>query len=651
MKPELKFETLRVKMSCLGESSSVPDMAGSRILQNDLTFYLDENDEIFEAYGKRTNSYPYRQYTVYDRKLEERQIETAVLENDYIKAVFLPSLGGRLWSLTDKKAGKNLLYTNDVIRFSNLAIRNAWFSGGVEWNLGIIGHTPFTTEQMHTASLEDEKGNPVLRMYEYERVRGVEYQMDFWLGERDEYLNCRMRIVNSGSEVVPMYWWSNMAVPELEKGRIIVPAEEAYTSADGNVYKVSIPVVDGVDISAYKNIPDQVDYFFNIPEESPKYIAHLDQDGYGLLQISTGRMRGRKVFSWGKNRGSDRWQEFLTEDAGRYLEIQAGLGKTQYGCIPMPPHSAWEWMEQYGPVRVNGDMQKKSFAELREHMTGIVANELKERQTEQKLRQTAAMAKSQGTCIYQGSSYGALEKYLRELEGERPLSEHLDYGMCRDSAQMWKNFLETGSFPQRNTSERPDDFMCDRIFLDKLKIAVQGDEEGNWYAHYHLGLLYAYYEDIEMAVREFRQSLSLEESPWAWHGLASVLLITGDMEGSGDAMKSGIALRGHDLSYVKEGLRILLTAKRYETVVDIYGGLPEEIQRDSRILFDYITALSYVGREEQAYHLLMEDETFILDDLRECEDSLGELYVRLYSRIYGRNPEEIPYLWDFNSLG
>lgn len=117
MKPDLKFETLRVKMSCLGESSSVPDMAGSRILQNDLTFYLDENDEIFEAYGKRTNSYPYRQYTVYDRKLEERQIETAVLENDYIKAVFLPSLGGRLWSLTDKKAGKNLLYTNDVIRF------------------------------------------------------------------------------------------------------------------------------------------------------------------------------------------------------------------------------------------------------------------------------------------------------------------------------------------------------------------------------------------------------------------------------------------------------------------------------------------------------------------------------------------------------
>ena len=58
----------------------------------------------------------------------------------------------------------------------------------MEWNLGIIGHTPFTTEQLFTAELTDEDGNPVLRMYEYERVRQVEYQMDFWLGENDHHL-------------------------------------------------------------------------------------------------------------------------------------------------------------------------------------------------------------------------------------------------------------------------------------------------------------------------------------------------------------------------------------------------------------------------------------------------------------------------------
>ena len=88
-----------------------------------------------------------------------------------------------------------------------------------------------------TAELTDEDGNPVLRMYEYERVRQVEYQMDFWLGENDHHLNCRMRIVNSGKEVVPMYWWSNMAVPEYDKGRVIVPASKAFTSDAKDVKK------------------------------------------------------------------------------------------------------------------------------------------------------------------------------------------------------------------------------------------------------------------------------------------------------------------------------------------------------------------------------------------------------------------------------
>ena len=182
MKPILKFKTEKYRVCSLGNECSVPDLLGTRILQNNLEFHLEENDEIFEGYGTLTSSYPYRQYNCYQAKPEEKEMKTAILENDYIRAIFLPELGGRLWALIDKISGQNLLYTNDVIKFRNLAIRNAWFSGGVEWNLGIIGHTPFTTEQLFTAELTDEDGNPVLRMYEYERVRQVEYQMDFWLG-------------------------------------------------------------------------------------------------------------------------------------------------------------------------------------------------------------------------------------------------------------------------------------------------------------------------------------------------------------------------------------------------------------------------------------------------------------------------------------
>lgn len=129
MKPELRFESMKIRAARLGEQSSVPDLLGELILQNHLEFQLDEDEEIYEGYGRRANAYPYRQYNGYTRELSEQEIKTAVLENDFLKAVFLPEYGGRLWELWDKECGRNLLYTNDVLQFSNLAVRNAWFSG------------------------------------------------------------------------------------------------------------------------------------------------------------------------------------------------------------------------------------------------------------------------------------------------------------------------------------------------------------------------------------------------------------------------------------------------------------------------------------------------------------------------------------------
>src|SRR5699024_44452 len=114
MRPELRFETKKMRVAGLGEESCLPDLLGEKILQNDLVFRLDEEDEIYEGYGRRRNAYPYRQYNCYTRELKEQEVQTAVLENDSLRAVFLPQYGGRLWELWDKEKGRSLLYTNDV---------------------------------------------------------------------------------------------------------------------------------------------------------------------------------------------------------------------------------------------------------------------------------------------------------------------------------------------------------------------------------------------------------------------------------------------------------------------------------------------------------------------------------------------------------
>ncbi|MDD3139034.1 MAG: DUF5107 domain-containing protein [Lachnospiraceae bacterium] len=649
MKPILRFELQEMKVSELGKEASIPDLLGGLILQNNLAFHLEEDDEIFEGYGTRSNSFPYRQYNTYTRTLTTKKMKTAVLENDFICATFLPELGGRLWKLIDKKEGKNLLYTNDVIRYSNLAVRNAWFSGGVEWNIGVIGHTPLTTEPLFTATLQDEKDNPILRMYEYERIRGVEYQMDFWLGEQDNFLNCRMRIVNSSKEVVPMYWWSNMAVPEYQEGRIVVPAKEAFTYEDGAIYKVEIPMVGGVDISQYEDIPRQVDYFFHIPKESPKYITNLDKEGYGLFQVSTQRLQSRKLFSWGNNISSGRWQNFLTEDAGRYVEIQAGLGKTQYGCIPMPPHSAWEWVEQYGPMKMPEGEQKLPFEKLQEKVTAKVEAELHKRKLEEVLTETKVMAKSKGEVVYTGSGYGALKNFCREMEHDRKLSEHLDFGECEMKQLKWLQFLKTGILEEIEVSKRPEDFMCDTIFFEKLKETIHTTNKNNWYAYYQLGVCYFEHKNYQKAAELWEQSLHIKENPWAYHGIATLDVMEKKYGNAVEQIRKGLAFRKEDLSYLKETFRFLLLGEAFHEVIRIYRTLSEEMQKDSRLLFGYITALYKTGEGKWAYELLMENGGLELEDIREGEDSIGQLWKSMHDDLYGKE-EEIPYFFQFNSF-
>ncbi len=639
-RPELYFSTKKMRIASLGVSSSLPDLSGEHILQNDLEFRLDEEDEIYEGYGRCRNAYPYRQYNAYARELEVSEVKIAVLENTYVKAVFLPEYGGRLWELWDKERGTNILYTNDVLRFSNLAVRNAWFSGGVEWNIGVIGHTPLTTEPLYTAKLTDDKGNPVLRMYEYERIRGVVYQMDFWL-EDENRLYCRMRIVNGSGEVIPMYWWSNMAVPEYEDGQILVPADSAFTYKDGVVMKTEIPFVNGTDVTKYKNIPRSVDYFFDIPEEMPKFIANINGDGYGLLQVSTKRLRSRKLFSWGKCNASNHWQEFLTDQAGRYVEIQAGLAKTQYGCLPMAPHTAWEWIESYGPVQIPPEMTDQSGTEKTVWLAGKLKEEKVPESLEMRRVATKSMAKRPAEVIGHGSGFGAMRPYTKG-------TEHLAFEIREPGLLRWKEFLETGRLERKEPLERPDEFCVDRENYHLLEQAVQNAESGNWYAWYLLGIGY-YIEDRWMdACRAFEKSWELDENPWAAHGMASACLMRQDKNQAARWIARGIPMKKEDVSYLKEGLRLLLQCGSYDLLRKSYEELDGGMQSVGKLKFFYISALHALGEDEKAYELLEEDGGLEVEDIREGEDSIAQLWMELDRSVTGEK-REIPYRYDFKA--
>lgn len=650
MRPVLDFKTEKMLMGTLGQEASFPDIMPGLNVQNKTVFELDEKDEIYEGYGKLDNVYPYRPYCCYDRNLQEKEIKTAVLENDFLQAVFLPRLGGRLWSLTDKKTGVNLLYTNDVVRFSNLATRNAWFSGGVEWNVGIIGHTPLTAEQLFVSELEDENGNPVLRMYEYERIRKAVYQMDFWLEENCRFLNCRMRIVNQSAEVIPMYWWSNMAVPEYSGGRILLPAGEAFTSDMSRVYKVSMPMVGGVDVTKYNQIPDQVDYFFHIPANEKKYIANLNKEGYGLIHISTDRLQSRKLFTWGHNDASRRWQEFLTENAGSYIELQAGLGKTQYGCIPMAPHTAWEWMELYGAIQADPRIVEEPFEDAIKQMNVAADNIFREMKPGRRLEQSVRMAKMPGKAVMRGSGYAELENMCRKAQGERSLADHLDFTSDDNRQEEWKLFLNTGYLICPDTEERPADFTSDDYLFEQLKSLVSEGRSRNWYAFYQLGLQYLYRKDSQKAMEYFSVSNDLAANPWSQHAMAVCLAAEGNREEAVRIM--GMAVKNHlqDLSMVKECFRLFIQLDAYKELLTIHSKLPEKMRLEDRIHYNYIQALAGTGEYEKAYFLLTENGGLEIADVREGDGSIGRLWEELNEKLFGDKDKEILHKLSFSAL-
>ena len=163
-----------------------------------------------------------------------------------------------------------------------------------------------------------------------------------------------------------MYWWSNIAVPETKGIRVITPAVTAYCLGfkPNQLVKVPIPIYAEVDLTYSKNYSHAADIFFHIPNTRKPWIAAVDSDGKGLVHASTEQLVGRKMWVWGTGSGGKNWQKFLSPPGEGYLEIQAGITRTQLEHLTMPAGSELSWMETYGMIET--DPQKAHRGEWRE---------------------------------------------------------------------------------------------------------------------------------------------------------------------------------------------------------------------------------------------------------------------------------------------
>lgn len=628
---------------------------------------LAEDDELWLSYSGVTSAFPYKTQDNYSHMLPKFGVESFVLENAHLRATFVPSAGGKLWSLYDKDADKELLFANHVYRPAYLALRNAWASGGVEWNCGAFtGHHPYTCSTIFTAVLTEKEsgiGCPVLRMYSYERIRAVTHQMDFYLPEDAKFLHCRMRVVNDSQRETAMYWWSNIAVKSDDKARCVVPADAAYTPVNGKVSCVPIPEYNHVDVSYPTRNPIAVDYFFKTNKNSRYYTSHLDENGYGLVQASTSRLKGRKLFVWGRGQGGKKWQEFLSGDDGhggyqdgRYCEIQCGLAHSQYEAIPMPPKTAWEWIEYYGPMHADPAKIHGAWHDAQNELCSCLEAAAPIAEMEKELLDTKAMALTAVAAVICGEGWAALENMRRDQKGMPHICPHLDFGVTGEDQRMWEHLLLTGSLNDGTDDDNaaPLSYQRRNEWIQRLKKAAAGPDRYYWKTHYMLACAYMADGKIEEAEDAIEKSCLCRTNAWNTYARAELLRIQGNNRAAAETMLSAAGMAKNDLSLCKMTARMLMRAEMWQVLYDYTSSLNAEQKRLHRIRFYRAQAAVKLGYLDEAEAILYEDGGLEIPDIQEGEISITNLWFELEEKkaqrdgkVFEKNTAKPPMVFDF----
>ncbi|MFE5628019.1 DUF5107 domain-containing protein [Streptomyces sp. NPDC056470] len=566
----------------------------------------------------------------YGRERVDTEFDAIVVENDRLRATVLPGLGGRVHSLHHKPTGRELVHRNPVFQPAAFALNGAWFAGGIEWNIGATGHTTLSCAPLHAAIVPSPDGGEMLRLWEWERLRDLPFQVDLWLPEGSDFLHVGVRIRNPHERAVPVYWWSNTAVPE--DRRILAPADEAwYHGYERGLRRVPVPRgEDGADHTYPEHGTLPADYFYDLADPQRRWIAAVDDGGTGLVQTSTDLPRGRKLFLWGSSRGGRRWQRWLTEPgAPGYAEIQAGLARTQLEHLKLEGGEEFSWLEAYGPLAAErGAVHGEDWAAARAEV---------ERSLESALPRAAVDAAHEAwrdgpadaeptTVLGAGSGWGALEVLCsgHELPGT-PFPE----STLGEEQKPWLELLRTGALPQPAGGDVPGPSLVADHWRDMLETAPAVP-----LTEYHLGLAQWRAGDLAQAVRSWERGLRQEGMRWA----LLYCLAVADRDGGHPARAAeryaeAFGALPADADEVvtaalgRETLTALLEAGRIAGARALRDGLPEAVR--ARGAFRLLEARLLLAEGRKAEARAVFDEGFEVADLREGAEILGEVWSLL----------------------
>ena len=278
------------------------------------------------------------------------------LENEYVRFMVLPEIGGRIHVGLDKTNGYDFFYRQNVIKPALVGLAGPWISGGVEFNWP-QHHRPATFMPVDCIIERGPDGSVTVWCSDHDPMTHMKGMHGLCLRPGKALLELRVRLYNRTTETQTFLWWANAATHVHERYQSFFPRDVRYVAdhakraitefalSQGKYYGVDygsrpvhgVPheqrprnfVPDGSyppnDLSWYANIPVPTSYM--VPASNGDYCGGYDHArNAGVVYVANHHIApGKKQWTWGNHDFGYAWDRHLTESDGPYIELMAGV--------------------------------------------------------------------------------------------------------------------------------------------------------------------------------------------------------------------------------------------------------------------------------------------------------------------------------------
>ncbi|PXV65029.1 Tfp pilus assembly protein PilF [Dysgonomonas alginatilytica] len=303
--------------------------------------------------------YPYPVVEKISDEKKDKLYKALFLENEYLKIMILPELGGRVQMAYDKVKKRHFVYYNQVIKPALVGLTGPWISGGIEFNWP-QHHRPSTYLPTDYCIEENEDGSITVWCNEVERMFRTKGMQGFTLHPGKSYLEIKVKVYNRTTFPQTFLWWANPAVVVNDGYHTVFPPDvhavfdhgkrdvSNFPIATGVYYKQDYS--EGVDISKYKNIPVPTSYM--AVQSKFDFVGGYEEDAKGgLLHIANHHVSpGKKQWTWGCGDFGVAWDRNLTDEDGPYIELMTGVfTDNQPDFTWLQPNEEKSWVQYFMP--------------------------------------------------------------------------------------------------------------------------------------------------------------------------------------------------------------------------------------------------------------------------------------------------------------